>query len=927
MNSSNILFCFTSKSFNPVMKLVFICLSVLFYIAFGLTKSFGEPFLDFRKLTAPHFFEHNQGLFKIQALPRLQVFQANIEKETGDSVVFNAVNLGDSSSILLSFVNAGDDTLRISSFFVSGQAFSLVAGWPNKIPGGDTAAVPIKFKGKLPVGFSTAQLLVVSNDALSSNFSLILFGRTAGTGFAQSKLEIRHISNNQISTSGQITPDQLQPRFLLSDNAGIKWYATWDTTHLYVVKIGGNRVQPQLIYIRASYPGAVYTDVPTNYDGFSPNFTGIGGINFGAYLKETTVPYDEFRTWNGTIWSAPSPSLMPLYGNQGQDIFALRIPWNDMTQGHGIPDSIRMVFYQINGPAGANFFAYAQSPSNLPFGNAVTPPIGFSHNKTIIHRLAPNAEFDFGSLPTGRHADTTFLLFNNGEPGSEIQVNGPCQLVGSDYSALNQTQTGTFIGDKQWKAIKIRYAPSTLGSSFGSLTANASFGNPQGNYTIRFKGTGLGQPEARLMVKFRGRFYPNNSSIDLGLAEIQSSIDTSAFLHNVGTDTLRINNIGVFGDWIISRMPASIIAPGDSSLIRLRKNSVVVGLDSGGSRIGSNDPNVPNFDLRFRTFGDSALAWYPPFPSINDSIQIVYNPQLGNKELATTNPIYVHTGVITSGIFGTNWENIQGNFNSPADSVKCEAMGNGKQRLKFLIKDFYNLPGSPIVFRLGMVFRNALGTLVGRTRQGGDFFIRINQNPSAPRVNVMAGRNAPLVNGSTIHFGNVGLGSTKDTIVTIKNVGLANLVFSLINISGFSYTQVGTSNDIIPPGDSTTVRIRLSVQGNGPLVGFLNLQSNASNAPQVLVNLVANDQVEVESMSNFQALKVYPNPATDELKIELPDESFKHVAWQIVDAMGRIVGKGDNLLASHIDIRSIPTGVYSLVINKKRLEVYRFAKL
>jgi hypothetical protein len=828
----------------------------------------------------------------------------------GDSLSFPDRQIGSFADTLISIRNIGMDTLRITSVPVSGPGFSVLTNLPLKIGANASATIRVRFTGTAPAGIKLGEITLNSNDPDISSFKINLKGRTLPNADPQSVLEIRHVANNLINTSGAIPPGQLLPKLLLSDNAGIKWYAAWDSSHLYILKYGGNRTQPQLIYLRAAFPGAVFTDTPTNYDGFSPNFTGMGGINFAAYLKETTIPYDEFRTWNGTLWSAPNTGLQPLYGNQGLDEFAVRIPWNDITQGNGIADSLRIVLYQINGPAGANFTAYAQSPVGLPSGNVVTPPIGLSHNRKILTRLAPNAEFDFGNVVAGTSVDTTFLLQNEGDPGSVIQINGPVTLTGPSYSVVSQVPTGAQIAAKNQRAVKIRFSPSAVGDFTGDMTVNASYNQPGPNYKIRFKGKGVAAPQAGILVKLRGQSFGDNSTIPVGLAEIGTAFDTAVYIVNNGQSPLLLNGLGVISSgWTITGFPSLNIPPGDSSKISVRRLITLAGSDTGKFSMGTNIAGQPFFRFGLLLQGDSVLSWTPSFPSIYDSLTIRYNAAFGNKVLAAVNPVYVHTGVITSGPTGTVWQNVQGNFNQPADSVKLSNSGGGIHFLKIKIKDFYNLTGNPTVYRLGMVFRNANGSLVGKTRADGDFFIPVNPNAGGA-IRLSAGNNQVLTNNSTIVFGTLPVGSIRDTVLKLKNQGPGIVNFSVFNLSGLAYTLTSQAPVLLPAGDSVSISIRLNVQGPGLQLGLLNLQSNATNFPSFQVRVTANGVVSNAVRLQNVPWVLFPNPASTRLHIAGEFSGTASFVW--MDCHGKELEKGQLPESKTLDVAALPKGMYIL---------------
>jgi gliding motility-associated-like protein len=155
------------------------------------------------------------------------------------------------------------------------------------------------------------------------------------------------------SSQGQWETDE---RFQGFSNA-VNWFLTWDDNNLYVGRIGGNNAEGSLIYLRADKAGLPFSNSVQAYDGFSPTFSALNGINFVCYLKSG---YDEFRTFNGTNWSAPNISLTPNFSTQSDgNHFEISIPWNLITNGNGKPDNLRAVFYQV---VPTPFFVYGESP-------------------------------------------------------------------------------------------------------------------------------------------------------------------------------------------------------------------------------------------------------------------------------------------------------------------------------------------------------------------------------------------------------------------------------------------------------------------------------------------------------------------------------------------------------------------------------------
>ena len=124
--------------------------------------------------------------------------------------------------------------------------------------------------------------------------------------------------------------------------------------------------------------------------------------------------------------------------------------------------------------------------------------------------------------------------------------------------------------------------------------------------------------------------------------------------------------------------------------------------------------------ISITSFGQ-ILSVSPAFPTINDVVTIVYDATEGNGALTGVSPVYAHTGVIT----GTNlsaWQYVQGNWGTADAAVLMTSLGNNLFQFTIDIDQFYGFPVGTNINYLSFVFRNASGTIVGRSASGADIF-------------------------------------------------------------------------------------------------------------------------------------------------------------------------------------------------------------
>jgi 1,4-alpha-glucan branching enzyme len=134
----------------------------------------------------------------------------------------------------------------------------------------------------------------------------------------------------------------------------------------------------------------------------------------------------------------------------------------------------------------------------------------------------------------------------------------------------------------------------------------------------------------------------------------------------------------------------------------------------------------------------------PAFVTQNDTVEVIFDATQGNAALTGVNQVYAHTGVITNLSPGpTSWRHVQGNWGTVDPKVQMTNLGNNLHSIKYHINSFYNVPANETVTDLAFVFRNADGSIVGRSASGADIFVPISQggfqavlqNPSSFDIN------------------------------------------------------------------------------------------------------------------------------------------------------------------------------------------------
>ncbi|MEM7039153.1 MAG: alpha-amylase family glycosyl hydrolase, partial [Bacteroidota bacterium] len=145
--------------------------------------------------------------------------------------------------------------------------------------------------------------------------------------------------------------------------------------------------------------------------------------------------------------------------------------------------------------------------------------------------------------------------------------------------------------------------------------------------------------------------------------------------------------------------------------------------------------------LAFGQVFGQAVTWTPAHPTVDDSVVITYNAALGNGALSGVDPVFLHTGVITSlSTDPGDWDHQVAAWDAGYDSsTVLTFQGNDVHEIGIRPRNFYGIGQTEEIRALAMVFRNELSTIAGLDANGGDFFI-----PIFPDSNFSAIFAAPL---------------------------------------------------------------------------------------------------------------------------------------------------------------------------------------
>jgi 1,4-alpha-glucan branching enzyme len=122
----------------------------------------------------------------------------------------------------------------------------------------------------------------------------------------------------------------------------------------------------------------------------------------------------------------------------------------------------------------------------------------------------------------------------------------------------------------------------------------------------------------------------------------------------------------------------------------------------------------------------------PAFPTVTDEISVYFNADQGNQGLKDyTGDVYAHAGLITSkSSGGSDWKYVITDWNENTSKNKMERVSANQYKLTISpnILDFYEVAAGEEVLQMAFVFRNADGSLTGKTEAGADIFVDVYNN-------------------------------------------------------------------------------------------------------------------------------------------------------------------------------------------------------
>ncbi len=218
-----------------------------------------------------------------------------------------------------------------------------------------------------------------------------------------------------------------------------------------------------------------------------------------------------------------------------------------------------------------------------------------------------------------------------------------------------------------------------------------------------------------------------------------------------------------------------------------------------------------------------------PLQENSENVVITYHADLGNQALMGLDasiPVYAHTGVITNlSSSGSDWKYAP-TWLDNSDKYLMEYVAPNTYQLNIGdIRTYYGITNEDeTVEKLAFVFRNASGSLQGKTSSGGDIFLDVY--PAGFQLDFTS--NAPLVLNSTNCDVTFTASTTVPSTISIylgstDTTPIATVSDATSLVSAYTFSE-GDSYDVIAKAtsgsDSAEKTLHVCYPGNSALVAY-----------------------------------------------------------------------------------------------------------
>jgi hypothetical protein len=696
------------------------------------------------------------------------------------------------SSVTLS--NSGGADLTVNQATLSGAGFAMSSlALPLTLQAGATASITITFAPPASGSFSGSVTFATTSDQQDSTVVLKFSGNgvSAGTlspnpssiAFGSIQVGSNSVKSETLTNSGgsAVTISQAT-----ASGAGF----SISGLNLPVTLNPNQGVTFNVTFAPAS-AGAVSGTVSIVSDASnSPLSIALSGT--GLTAGALTASPSSVNFGNVTVGSNKSvPVTVTNTGGASVTISSATASGTGFSfTGPGLPTTLTAgqsaTFNAIFTPLAAG----AASGTLTINSNAGNPTLSVPLSGTGVAQgqLASNpTSFSFGNVQVGTSKSLSGTLTNTG--GSSVTISAATSS-GAGFSLSGLTVPLT-LNAGQSTSFTVLFSPAVTGAASGNLTITSNGSNPTLN--ISLSGTGVTQ----------GTLTANPTSLAFGSVTVGASKALSETLTNTGGSSLTISAASASGaGFSLSglNLPLTLTA-GQSTSFTVTFAPTAGGSDSGNVTITS-------------TGSDSSLT----VPLSGTGV---------TQGTLAANPTSLAFGNVQTGSSASLTETLTNTGGSSLTISAATASGSG-----------FSLSGLTLPLTLNAGQSTSFSVQFAPTVSGASSgSVTITSNGSNPSLSIsLSGTGVTpgtlAANPSSLGFGNVQVGASKNLSETLTNTGGTSVTISQANVTGAAFTISGLTLPVtLNASQSVTFTATFTPTGAGAASGNLSVVSNASNSP------------------------------------------------------------------------------------------------
>src|SRR6202046_2206803 len=466
----------------------------------------------------------------------------------------------------------------------------------------------------------------------------------------------------------------------------------------------------------------------------------------------------------------------------------------------GQSKSVQIQFAPLSTGSAAGGFTVTSDAANSPLSVALE---GMGAQPGLA--ISP-ATVNFGNVVVGHSGTQTITLTNTSS--SNVVVN-LATVSGSAFGISGLTLPATITAGQN-VSFNAQFTPTGTGPGTGSIsfTDNAA-GSPQ---SIILSGSGVTQTST---------LSANPASAVFGSVTIGNTGKQTITLSNSGNASVTISGVTATGTGFsaIGLTTPLAIPAGQGTIFTAQFAPATAGSASGSISITSNASNAT---LSIPLSGSGAAA--------------------GQAQISAS-PASVGFGNVGVGSASPKNISLQNTGNAPLTITQASASGPGFSMNGLSMPMTIN-PGSSAVFA---------ATFAPTTSGSASGSISVASNaPGSPMTVPLSGTGVQAqlgANPAIFNFGNVQVGSTGSTQITLMNGGTASVSIGQASASGAGFSISGLpAGTAIAAGQSVSLTAQFSPASSGNTNGSISISSNAPNSPLTIALSGAGIQAQLAAV-------------------------------------------------------------------------------